>query len=150
MLTQITFSYLKKFVVAHYLIGKSGLVGLGVVIEMGRCLVQTPLGTRSAKGSNLVTRLLVTFGSKLDIHNDFLRVSDAATPIMVKGCSQMADKKNLNISVSFLYPNFSFPVALTLPYLRLLLEIFSFSNFSHFNLERLTWRTIYFCFYIVI
>ena len=143
MLTQITFSYLKKFVAAHFLIGKSGLVGLGVVIEMGRCPVQTPLGARPAKGPNLVTRLLVTFGSKLDIHNDFLRVSDAATPIMV-------DKKDLNISASFLYPKFGFPVALTLPYLRLLLEIFSFSNFSHFNLKRLIWRTIYFCFYIVI
>ena len=137
MLTQITFSDLKKFVAAHFLIGKSDLVGLGVVIEMGRCPVQTPVGARPAKGPNLVTRLLVTFGSKLEIHNDFLRVSDAATSIIVKERSQMADKKNLNISASFLYPNFSFPVALTLPYLRLLLEIFSFSNFSHFNLERL-------------
>ena len=150
MLTQSTFSYLKKFVAAHFLIGKSGLVGLGVVIEMGRCPVQTPLGARPAKGPNLVTRLLVTFRSKLDIHNDFLRVSDAATPIMVKGRSQMVDKKDLNISASFLYPKFGFPIALTLPHLRLLLEIFSFSNFSHFNLERLIWRTIYFCFYIVI
>ena len=137
MLTQITFSDLKKFVAAHFLIGKSDLVGLGVVIEMGRCPVQTPVGARPAKGPNLVTRLLVTFGSKLEIHNDFLRVSDAATSIIVKERSQMADKKNLNISASFLYPNFGFPVALTLPYLRLLLEIFSFSNFSHFNLERL-------------
>ena len=137
MLTQITFSDLKKFVAAHFLIGKSDLVGLGVVIEMGRCPVQTPVGARPAKGPNLVTRLLVTFGSKLEIHNDFLRVSDAATSIIVKERSQMADKKNLNISASFLYPNFSFPVALTLPYLRLLLEIFSFSNFSHFKLERL-------------